>query len=76
MQFPQPMRIMPAVAQSNTSMYDTSAKAVTSISIGNGSTTTARVNFVCSGGGLTASRAVVWSGNNNPNAYVELNAEL
>jgi hypothetical protein len=76
MQFPQPMRIMPTIAQSNACMYDTSPKAVTTISIGNGSTTSARVNFVCSGGGLTASQAVIICGNNNSNAYVELNAEL
>jgi hypothetical protein len=76
MQFPQAMRTMPAISASNVSAYDTSAKPVTLIQISNGGTTTARVYFECSAGGLTPQRAVVLCGNNNPNAYIDLNSEL
>jgi hypothetical protein len=72
--FPQPMITAPAITQSNTCLYDTAARAVTAVASVTASRLSAQVTLTSSG--LTLSRAVVWCGNNNPNAYVELNSEI
>jgi hypothetical protein len=74
MSFPQPMRSGPVIGQSETCLYDTAARAVTAVLSYFTTLTSANVNLASSS--LTLSRAVVWCGNNNPNAYVELDAEL
>jgi hypothetical protein len=72
--YPQPMRAAPVIGQSNTCLYDTAARSVTAVLSYSASTLSAFVYLTSSA--LTVSRAVVWCGNNNPNAYVELDAEL
>jgi hypothetical protein len=74
MSFPQSMRSEPVIGQSGTCLYDTAARAVTAVLSYFTTSTSANVNLTSSS--LTLSRAVVWCGNNNPNAYVELDAEL
>ncbi len=76
MSFPQVMRSAPVISQSETCVYDTAPRQTTGFNGYYSSTSSAVVYTAHSAGGLTLARAVVWCGNNNPNAYVELNAEL
>jgi hypothetical protein len=71
---PVTMRTTPVITQSNTSLYDTTARAVTAINNYYRSEDSALLNLASSG--ITAQRSYLWCGNNNPNAYVEFDAEL
>ena len=71
--FPTNMRANPQVGGYGLAAYDTAARAVTSVSA---YTATESAHFIAVTSGLTATYGTVLCGNNNPDAYVEFDAEL
>jgi hypothetical protein len=75
--FPQKMRASPTISQSNTCVTTnvTTTRFATTGFAGYYSADNSAVVYTTHTG-LTGQAAVVWCGNNNANAYVDLNAEL
>jgi hypothetical protein len=74
LKYPVSMRSEPVIGQSSTAMYVTTAVAVTGL--GNQYIGKDSAGVEPQGTGGTLGQGTVWVGNNNPNAYVELDAEL
>ncbi len=75
LKYPVNMRSEPVISQSNTAMYVTAATTVTGMGVATVPGTSSSW-AVTSGTVGTQAQGTVWVGNNNPNAYVELDAEL
>ncbi len=77
LKYPQQMRSAPTISQSNTAIFNTTVRAFSAFGGGTSyGSDSVGVVVTTAATTQTIGQAVVWTGNNNASAYVDLNAEL